>query len=127
MSTVKVNNERDLGIALGLNHEEIIIEGELCDKVIRIKSVNDDEWILIIGALTTAVTAAVTAAATAGLASPLVLPATVTGLSSAVAVLGTNAAISAIAIGVGGGSVGTLSLLRNYRMEIFEDYIILKK
>lgn len=127
MSTERVNNERDLGIALSLKKEEIIVEGNLADKVIKIKSVSDDEWLLIIGALTTTVTAAVTAAATAGLAAPLVLPATVTGMGSVVAVLGTATSVSAVTIGVGGGSVSVLLELRNYQMEIFDDYIILKK
>lgn len=127
MDAVRVNNEHDLGVALSLLKEEIIVEGDLCDKVIRIKSISDDEWLLIIGSLTAAVTAAVTTAATAGLAAPLVLPATVTGMGSVIAVLGTTATISAVSIGVGGGSVGTLSNLRSYQMEIFDDYIILKK
>lgn len=124
-----IDNEKDLGNAIKNGEQYIEVEGELGQKVFRIKAVGAVAWAVAIGGLTVAV-AAIIAMIPAG---PLPAPAAIAGILPAAAVLGgtgvsgVTVAISAATIAVAGGGVGTLNKLRNYKMEKQGDRVILKK
>ena len=50
-----INNEKDLGKAINDNQPYIEIEGDLVNKVMRIKATGKAAWIIAIGAVTVAV------------------------------------------------------------------------
>ena len=108
---VSVNDSKGLGKALKDNEGEIIIEGDLKNKVLRIKATGKVAWAIAIGAIGFAVAAAIAAPATggtSGIAASLVAPA-------AVPVLG-GATTTAIGIAVTAGGVGALNKLRKYKI-----------
>ncbi len=124
-----IDNEKDLGNAIKNGEQCIEVEGELGQKVFRIKAVGAVAWAVAIGGLTVAV-AAIIAMIPAG---PLPAPAAIAGILPAAAVLGgagvsgVAVAASAATIAVAGGGVGTLNKLRNYKMEKQGDRVILRK
>ena len=103
-----ITSEKELGKALKENQDTIVIEGELGEKVIRIKATGKVAWVIAIAALVVAVPMAMSGV---GIAASGI---TATG---AVAVLGAGATTSAIAIAVAAGGVGALNKLRKYRLE----------
>ena len=102
---VSVNDSKGLGKALKDNEGEIIIEGDLKNKVLRIKATGKVAWAVAIGAIGVAVVSAIAAPATggtSGIASFLVAPA-------AVSVLGGATTTAAIGIAVTAGEIGRAS------------------
>ena len=63
---VSVNDSKGLGKALKDNEGEIIIEGDLKNKVLRIKATGKVAWAVAIGAIGVAVVSAIAAPATGG-------------------------------------------------------------
>ena len=128
-----IDNEKDLGNAIKNGEQCIEVEGELGQKVFRIKAVGAVAWAVAIAGLTVAVAASIATIATIGTGTPVTVPATTAGIASAAAVLGgagvsgVTVAASAATIAVAGGGVGTLNKLRNYKMEKQGDRVILKK
>jgi len=122
-----IDNEKDLGKALKDDQETIEIEGNLKDKVIRIKATGKVAWAIAIGAIGIAVIAIfytvpepTTQATTKGIAA-------LTG-GAAVGILGSGTAISAIGIAVAAGGVAALNKLRGYKIiSNSGDKIVLKK
>ena len=110
-----INNEKDLGKAINDNQPYIEIEGDLVNKVMRIKATGKAAWIIAIGAVTVAAT---------GLLYPVPEPTTqtvskafaLTAAGGAVSVLGLGATITAISIAVAAGGVGALNKLRDYKV-----------
>ena len=121
---VSVNDSKGLGKELKDNDGEIIIEGDLKNKVLRIKATGKVAWAVAIGAIGVAVVSAIAAPATggtSGIASFLVAPA-------AVSVLGGATTTAAIGIAVTAGGVGALNKLRKYKIvENDDNKLILKK
>lgn len=121
---VTVKTEKELAKQVESNNDMIIIEGNLKDKVIRIKAAGKASWIIACGAIGVAVISALSAPATAGVstgASFLVAPA-------AAATLGLSTTSSAILIAIAAGGVGVLNKLRSYSIiEKNDKRIILKK
>ena len=121
---VNVNDSKELGKALKNNEDEIIIEGDLITKVIKIKATGKVAWAVAVGAIGVAVVAVIAAPATggtSGIASFAVAPA-------AVSVLGATTTTAAIGIAVAAGGVGGLNKLREYKIVKNDDNkLILKK
>ena len=110
-----VRNEKELAEALKQNQNTIEVEGDLAQKVIRIKATGKVAWAIALGAIGVAVGCGVATVATGGAAAPV----TVSGLAAS----GTAAAISlggvsttAIAIAVAAGGVAALKTLRKYKI-----------
>ena len=118
MSTI--HDEEALGKAIQQDTDTIEIEGDLANKVIRIKSTGKVSWVIAVGAIGLAAAALLSAPATGGTTVLASLPA----LTPAVGVLGAAAAASAVLIAVGGGGVEVLNKLREYDLEQLSDTLI---
>ena len=107
-----ITNEEELGETLKEEPDTIEIEGDLKNKVLRIKATGKVSWAIAIAAIGIAVTILIS---TGGTGAP------VSGLvgAGAVSVLGLPAAVSAVSIAVAAGGVGALNTLRKY--EIIEN------
>ncbi|WP_332408392.1 hypothetical protein [Vibrio metschnikovii] len=116
-----ISNEADLGEALKREQDTIEIEGDLKNKVLKIKATGKVAWAVAIGAIGIAVAVLI---ASGGTGAP------VSGIigGGAVAVLGLPTAISAISIAVAAGGVGALNSLRSYEIaDQSNDRLILKR
>jgi hypothetical protein len=122
-----IDNEKDLGKAVKNEQETIEIEGNLKDKVLRIKATGKVAWVVAIGAIAIAI---------AGTSYPVPEPATQTltkgvaaiAAPAAVSVLGVGTTISAISIAVAAGGIGVLNSLRNYKIvENTADRLVLRR
>jgi len=122
-----INNEDDLGKAIKEGRETIEIEGDLKNKVFRIKATGKVAWAVAIGAI---------ALAFAALFYVVPEPATQVGAkgvvaltgSAAIGILGYGTFISAIKIAFAAGGVAYLNKLRGYRIiSNSGDKIVLKK
>lgn len=102
-----ITSENALGEALSSNQDTIEIEGNLKNKVLRIKATGRVAWVIAVGAIGIAVTILLTTGGTGAPVSGIV------GIG-AVSVLGLPAAISAVSIAVAAGGVGALNSLRAY-------------
>ena len=122
----------ELAKAMKSNADEIIIEGDLKNKVIRIKATGKVAWGVCAASLAVAITLYITTPATTVVATPVAGGAqavTATFVSTgAAAVLG-SAVLPAIAIGVSSGGIGGLVKLRDkYKITAKNDkYIKLKR
>ena len=113
---MKITSNKELGEALKNKEESILIEGDLANKVIRIKATGKLAWGITIAAITTSVAAILLKTTSGGLATPLTSAAIFTSAPAAIAVLGPAATKSAILIAIAGGGVGVLHTLRKYKI-----------
>ena len=121
-------NEKDLGKALKEDQDYIEIEGDLKEKVVKIKAKGNVAWAAAAIGLTLAITALIATIGTGGGGAPAGVPAGLIGMSAASAALGPALAGSAVLIGAGGGGIGALNKLRKYKIkEISKDKAILYK
>lgn len=104
-----IDNEEDLAKALNQGQNYIEIEGDLANKVVRIKATGTVAWAIAIGAIGVAIVATV---GTGGVAAPA---AGVVGIA-ATGVLGVSATAAAVALAVAAGGVGVLKTLRSYEI-----------
>ena len=98
ISIMKVNNERDLANAIKNNQDEIIIEGDLSKKVIRIVTTGKVSWVIAIGAVSVAVIVALkTPVIAAGGAPALAMEGIIatTSAGAAVSICGLTTTIAA--------------------------------
>ena len=102
-------SEQDLGKALVEKQDTIEIEGDLANKVIKIKATGTVAWVVAFGAIGIAVTFLLT---TGGAGAPV---SGIIGLG-AISVLGLPVAVSAVSIAIAAGGVGSLNTLRNYKI-----------
>ena len=114
--TVKCTTEKELGKAIKEKQDEIIVEGDLKNKVIRIKATGKVAWAVCAISLAVAIkfyiatpTATVTATPIGG---TLCLIGGVTMSAPVVASLG-SAIVPAVIIGVTAGGIGALNTLRD--------------
>lgn len=91
------------------NQDTIEIEGDLRNKVLKIKATGTVAWTVAIGAIGIAVALLLT---TGGTAAPV---SGVVGIG-AISVLGVSTATSAVAIAVAAGGIGALNSLRRYKV-----------
>ena len=139
MKTVKTAKE--LGLAIKSNEEYIYVEGDLKNKVIRIKATGKIAWALAAGSLAAAITCYLAIPATttvsttvAGPAGTIVgsaIPFTGSAVASTVVASALGIKATAVAIGIGvacGGVGGVISLRDKYKIESKSDKgIILKR
>lgn len=130
-----VTTEKELGEAIRDNENSIVIEGDLSQKIVRIKAVGPVAWAVCIGCLGIAIAAIITmpaetvaGPATGGISTAAHAFAAAAPVAPAAAVLG-GATIPAITIGVAAGGVGGLSALYSkYRItKTGSRYIELKR
>lgn len=111
------NNGKDLGDAIRREEPHIELEGELAAQVKRLVRLNAVLWVFCLAALAVAVAAVMQMPATAGLSGIAGLAAG----SSASAVIDVDTVVTAVTIAIAGGGIGTLNMLRRYRLEERKD------
>ena len=116
-----MKTEKELGDALKEGQEYIEIEGDLKNKVMRIRATGKIAWVIAVAAIAVAVMITISSGGMAAPASGLI------GVG-AVSILGLPAALSALGIAIAAGGVGSLNTLRKYK-EISRDSnrIVLKR
>lgn len=118
--TEKVKTEAALGKALKNNEESIEIEGDLANKVFKIRATGNIAWAVAIGAIGIATYSVIATLGSGGTTAPLTgITAGVTAVT-ATTVLGGAVTYSAIAVAVAAGGVGALNSLRNYKQISYE-------
>lgn len=121
---MKAEDEKDLGRKVKNGESTIEVEGDLAGKIIRIKVTGDVAWLVCVGAIGVALASTLMAPATAGVSEVASL---VAG-SVAATTLGVSTTVTAVLIAVGGGGVGVLNKLRDYKMEkLTDEHIILHR
>ncbi len=105
-----VSTEEELGEALRNGESSIIIEGDLANKVIRIRAAGEVAWLVAIGAIGIVVMSILLAAPTGGAAGAGLVAA-----PAAIGILGTAATTTAVGIAVAAGGVAALNKLRGYK------------
>jgi hypothetical protein len=106
-----IRNNKDLAGAIERGEDYIEIEGDLANRVIRIRAAGKVAWVIAVGAIGIAVTATILAVPTGGTSEAIGFIAA----PAALAVLGGPATYAAIAVAVCAGSVGALTRLRGYK------------
>ena len=121
---IRVSNEKELGKALKNNEDTIFIEGDLVNKVIRIRATGKIAWAIAVTAIALAIVAFLAAPVTGGTSSTAIV-----GIAPvAASILGGAAAYSAVLIGVAAGGVAALNKLRDYKeISRSDSQIVLKK
>ena len=120
--TVRTNEE--LAKAVKEDASTIIVEGDLKNKVLRIKATGKVTWGIAIGAIAVAVIAILAAPASGGTSAAV----GVAAAPAAAAILGGSTTVAAISIAVAAGSVDVLNNLRDYRIaEETNSHVVLKK
>lgn len=121
--SVTARTPEELGKSVIEKQDTIIIEGDLINKVLRIKATGKVAWAVAIGAIGVSVAAALATPATGGTSNV----AHFVTVPVAAGTLGT-AATTAVAIAVSAGGVGALNKLRKYQIvEQSADRLILKR
>lgn len=123
--------EKELAEAIKNNEDTIYIEGNLKDKVVRIKATGKVAWGVCAASLAAAIIFYSVTAPTMAVNPPFAGVEAFTGtvaVGAATTVLGTSA-ISAVVIGVAAGGIGALTTLRDgYKIiEKSDKYVKLKR
>jgi len=109
-----VRNEEEFGEAIREGKDGIELEGDLASKVKKLYKINLTLWSFCLVCLAVAIIALMQVPITGGTSGIISL---IAG-TPAVAILGTEAAVTAVMIGVAGGGIGVLIKLRRaYRIE----------
>lgn len=126
MSTVRT--EKELAESLKRGESTITIEGDICEKVIRIKATGRVAWLVAIGAIAVTAKSLLADVATGGTALPVTVPVKAFTGTAAVGILGLSTTTSAVLIAVAAGGVGVLNSLRDYNIvEKNSNRVVLKK
>ena len=130
---VTVKTPKELGKALKGKADEILIEGDLKKKVIRIRVTGKVAWLVAIGAIAAAVAAIIASGGLAlvpggALAAPAIWGSGAALAAPAVGILGFPTTVVAISIAIAAGGVGALNKLRKYKVvERGEDQLVLRR
>ena len=127
MSTVSVRTEKELGQALKEEKDTIEIEGDLKEKVIKIKATGKVAWAVALGAIAVAVVATLAIVPTRGASAPAtcgILPA---AKAFGGGIGGFSVACTAVSIAVAAGGVGALKTLREYDLSEKDGVVTLKR
>ena len=120
-----VNTEKELAKAIKNEEMEIIIEGDLAKKVVRIKAVGNVAWLVAAGAIAVAIAGVLTAPTTAGISAAVGAPAMA---ATVVTLGGVSVTTAAVAIAVAGGGVACLNKLREYSIvKKSDNKVVLKR
>ena len=113
-----VSTAKELGEAIKRKDSEIIIKGDLGDKVISIHAIGPVAWGVAAGAIGVAIAGIVTTAGTGGAGAPIGVAMESVAAPALVATMGgIGVSTAAIAIAVAGGGVGALTTMRKYKVE----------
>lgn len=111
--------------------DTIEIEGDLADKVLRIKATSSVTWAIAIGSIAVGLAAIFVTAGTGGTATPATVPIGALAAAGAVAILGTPTTISLIGIAVAAGGVSAgiarLNKLCDYKIKTKNKVILVRK
>lgn len=123
-----VKTEKELGEALKRGDDTIEIEGDLANKIIKIRATGKVAWVIAIAAIGVAFYAIVATAGTGGTAAPVTGISALIAAPAAVVVLGGAVTYTAIAIAVAAGGIGALTSLRDYKeISRSQNKLVLKK
>lgn len=129
MTNKKINTEAELGDALKNKAEYIELEGDLANKVFKIRATGRVAWAIAFGAIGVAFYTALRAFNHQDNMAKLAMSSADHGVKlgfvaapavAAVSVLGLSATYSAIMIAVAAGTVGALTSLRGYEQVSYE-------
>jgi len=113
-----VRNEEEFGQAVREGKDRIELEGDLAAKVKKLYKINITLWSFCLVCLAVAIIALMQVPITGGASGVVSL---VAGTPAAT-ILGTEAAVTAVMIGVAGGGIGVLKKLRrDYRIATGKD------
>lgn len=120
-----VDNEQDLGEAIGRGEETIKVKGKLASRIKKIWYMDRFLWCLCLACLAVAIAALVAAPTTYGMSAALSL---VAGTPAAF-FMGTPSAATAVLTAIVGGGIATLKELRHgYELEyINSSYVVLHR
>jgi len=114
-----VKTEKELADAIKNGIDSIEIEGDLTNKVLKIKATGNISWVIALGAIGVAVTAILTLPIATTPLAPISAAENFIAISSApiaIGILGYSTTISAITIAVTAGSISILNKLRKYKI-----------
>jgi hypothetical protein len=126
---MSTRTEEELADAINNGDDTIEIEGDLKNKIIKIKATGQVAWVIAIGAIGAAVLAIV-------VIPPIPIPPVIaakgvmaaSAAPVAVGVLGLPATIAAVTIAIASGGIGVLNKLRDYDIiEKNDSKLVLKK
>lgn len=123
-----MTSEKDLGKALHEDRDTIEIEGDLKDKILRIKVTGKVAWAFCMSTFAIAIASIAVTAGTGGTTAPVSALIGTPALVGTVGILGVPTTGAAIGIALAGRGVGVLKKLRSYRVEkVSDNKIILHK
>lgn len=107
---IVTDDEKELGKAIKAKRETIVIEGDLKNKVVKIKATGKVAWAVAIGGIAIALAIILATGGTG------ILPTLVVAAPTTVSILGLPAAVTAVSIAIAGGGVAVLNKLRKYKI-----------
>lgn len=123
MELTRVRTEKELGEALKNDVDTIEIEGDLKNKVIRIKATGKVVFWIVCGAIALGIAGILVAPVTGGASGA----AGIIAAPVAVASLGAPVATSATLIAIAAGGVYALNKLRKYKIASEDDNVLVLK
>lgn len=125
-----IRNEEDLAEEIKNEKDTIEIEGDLANKIIKIRATGNVAWAIAVGAIgITAGAAYVTLTPSPDPVTKGFVPATgIAAGGAAIAILGVSTTTAAIALVRAAGSISVLNKLRSYKvLDQGTDRIVLKR
>jgi len=123
-----IDTPKELADAIAKKQESFEINGDLIEKVLKIKNTGTTAWIVALGAISCATAAALATTKIGKITIPLTLPLATFNIIGAVPILGIPTATAAVEIAVAFGGVNVLNTLRKYKIiENSEDKLVLHK
>ncbi|HQN01149.1 MAG TPA: hypothetical protein PLL36_08745 [Candidatus Hydrogenedentes bacterium] len=128
MNTATVSTAQDLGAAIKDRKDEIIIEGDLQKRVIRIRATGKVAWIVAFGAIAVVVISVLPTIPTGGTSEVIAMPARIVAAPAAIGILGFGTTLTATTIAIAAGGIGALTTLRHgYKLKKRDGKVILIK
>jgi hypothetical protein len=123
-----IDTPKELADAIAKKQESFEINGDLIEKVLKIKNAGKIAWVVAIASIGFATAAALATTKIGKITTPLTLPLATFSAIGAIPILGISAATAAVEIAVAFGGVNALNTLRKYKIiENSEDKLVLKK
>ena len=119
---------RELAEAIAKKQESFEINGDLIEKVLKIKNAGTIAWAVALVAISFATAAALATTKIGKITTPITLPLVTFSAIGAIPILGVSATTTAVEIAVAFGGVNALNTLRKYKIiENSEDKLVLRK
>ena len=123
----RIHSEEELARAIKRGDDYIEIEGDLANKVIRIKGVGRVAWALCIAIIAAILYSVIGTTASGGAAAPITSAFIATSATAAVPILGLSATIAAVKIAIAAGGIGVLNKIRKYSAEKHGKIVVLRR